>query len=468
MPALKKQDMLKSAGKGPYAGQSRVAIMSLKIKDKRPFILGESKTGKKVFGKLYDEKTESLVYFSDASKRNTLATTRSKIFKDPDFGGGAGSGGGAEETKITESLQCFYCAYVFKKRKTIDEKNPPTDKELETVTKNLCFTTKTLKECLEKGPENWIETGVYIKTANKLFEKVGSKFTGTVYFHRAGAGSGPGSKFMDNIYEAKKKCQKNDIASGNPQAPGSFSNDKWNPGDIWMTTFSNDKKPLENFTSNWGQLNNKVKSLAEDGEVLGISLKKLINARFYEYNKEKAITKDYTYKGFVFGRNGDFFSSNDIYLKTSDNEIQLRTFQETTGWQGQITGKSAAGGKVGGGNINFYLKQVFGTSIFNNSEVELITVARSNRLLDKMYPLYKKYNLEQTVSNIPSTITKEEFDVKLRDMKDSFKISKYIGMVFIDAFLSTQPNKRDDFITRMYLYASSATEQSSYFVKLAD
>ena len=58
--------------------------------------------------------------------------------------------------------------------------------------------------------------------------------------------------------------------------------------------------------------------------------------------------------------------------------------------------------------------------------------------------------------------------VKLRDMKDSFKISKYIGMVFIDAFLSTQPNKRDDFITRMYLYASSATEQSSYFVKLAD
>ena len=147
MPALKKQDMLKSAGKGPYAGQSRVTIMSLKIKDKRPFILGESKTGKKVFGKLYDEKTESLVYFSDASKRNTLATTRSKIFKDPDFGGGAGSGGGAEETKITESLQCFYCAYVFKKRKKIDEKKPPTDKELETVTKNLCFTTKTLKDC---------------------------------------------------------------------------------------------------------------------------------------------------------------------------------------------------------------------------------------------------------------------------------------------------------------------------------
>ena len=71
MPALSKADMLKTAGKGPYAGQSRTAIMSLKIKDKRPFILGASKSGKKVFGKLYDEKTESLIYFSDATKRNT-------------------------------------------------------------------------------------------------------------------------------------------------------------------------------------------------------------------------------------------------------------------------------------------------------------------------------------------------------------------------------------------------------------
>ena len=234
-----------------------------------------------------------------------------------------------------------------------------------------------------------------------------------------------------------------------------------------MTTFANDRKPLENFTSNWGQLNNQVKLLAEEGKVLGISLKKLVNARFYEYNKDQAISKDYNYNGFVFGRNGDFFSSNDIYLKTSDNEVQLRTFNETSSWQGEIKGVSAAGGKVGGGNINFYLKQVFGKTIFTNSEVEVITEARSNRLLDKMYPLYKKYNPLQTGVKVP-TISKDEFAAKLQDMKDSFKISKLIGLKFLDAFLSTQPNKRDDFITRMYLYASSATEQSSYFVKLAD
>ena len=39
---------------------------------------------------------------------------------------------------------------------------------------------------------------------------------------------------------------------------------------------------------------------------------------------------------------------------------------------------------------------------------------------------------------------------------------KNAGLLNCKAFI---PN---DFITRMYLYASSATEQSSYFVKLAD
>ena len=70
--------------------------------------------------------------------------------------------------------------------------DPPWFAEISATTKGLCFTTKTLKECLDKGPIDWIETGVYIKTANKLYEQFGSSFTGKVYFHRAGPGSGPG------------------------------------------------------------------------------------------------------------------------------------------------------------------------------------------------------------------------------------------------------------------------------------
>ena len=61
--------------------------------------------------------------------------------------------------------------------------------------------------------------------------------------------NGSGSKFMDNIYKAKATCQKIDKESGDPQAPGTFSNDKWNPGDIWMTSLQSpaSQKPFENF-----------------------------------------------------------------------------------------------------------------------------------------------------------------------------------------------------------------------------
>ena len=98
MATLSKQDMTKDAAQGPYAGSSRLDIMSLKIKDGRDFVIGGTKSGKKVKGASYDSKTETLTYYTDTLKKKTATTTRSKLFKDPDFGGGSGSGGGAEET----------------------------------------------------------------------------------------------------------------------------------------------------------------------------------------------------------------------------------------------------------------------------------------------------------------------------------------------------------------------------------
>ena len=101
MAVLSKNDMTKDSGQGYYAGFSRVDIMSEKIIDGRDFIIGGTKAGKNVKGASYDSKTETLTYYTDTTKKKTATTTRSKIFKDLDFGGGYGSGGGAEETKIT-------------------------------------------------------------------------------------------------------------------------------------------------------------------------------------------------------------------------------------------------------------------------------------------------------------------------------------------------------------------------------
>ena len=67
------------------------------------------------------------------------------------------------------------------------------------------------------------------------------------------------------------------------------------------------------------------------------------------------------------------------------------------------------------------------------------------------------------------TLTLEEFTTKVNEKNsDTFNMSKMMGLKFLDAFLSTKPIKRNDFITKLYLYAASNTEQSSYYVKIAD
>src|SRR6056300_1323724 len=113
MAALQLKDFSKPASAGPYAGSSRDDIFELKIKDERPFVIGTNKNGIYARGVLYDRKKKILSYYVGQNKKAIKEIRFSRIFKDADFGGGAGSGGDAEDTKITESLQCYYCSYVF-------------------------------------------------------------------------------------------------------------------------------------------------------------------------------------------------------------------------------------------------------------------------------------------------------------------------------------------------------------------
>lgn len=465
MAALSSSDFKKSASGGAYAGESRHKIFSLKIKDKKPFILGETKNGKQIFGVAYSEKTGILSYKETPTAKEIKEVKNTKVFKDSDFGGGAGSGGGAEDTKYTESLQCYYCSYVFNKAKK--QVKTITDSELASA-KQYVFASKSLEECLRNGPPDWIETNVYIKTANTLYEKFGSKFNGTVYFHR-------GSKFMDNVYEAKTVTHNLDKKSKDPQAPGSFSNDKWNPGDIWASTFPPDSSPLMEYTSSWGELNAQVSKLAgvkqNQTKLLGISLKKIgasaPKAKLSEFNADKKAQPSYKFKSFKYGKTGDFFNSQDIYITTSVGEVQFRTFGGETSWQGEIKGGDAAGGKIGGGNVDFYCRQVFNSGIYGGYRTEsdlLLSIKKDSKITSKMYTLYKKYNNK----SVPSAglITEQEFNSQWKTKDYKFINSKVICMYFLDVLMSANPAKRDEFVTKMFKYAQSDVDQSSYFVKL--
>ncbi len=468
MATLSAADFRKPASGGPYAGQDRGKIFGLKIKDKKKFILGATKSGKEVTGVKYDIPKKTLYYYEGTKKSATKMVTATKVFKDKDFGGGAGSGGGAEDTKWTESLQCYYCSYVFNVKK--GKVKSVSDAELKKGERFVV--APKLADCLKNGPADWVETDVYIKTANTLYEKYGKKMKGGVYFHR-------GSPFMDKVYKAKTACHNIDKKSDDPQAPGSFSHDKWNPGDIWASTHSPNSDPLADFTSSWGELNAKVFEMANNGELLGISLKKVgataPSAKFAEFNspKQQAKRKGYVYNGFTYGKTGDFFSSQDIYLHTqSMGDVQFRTFGGETSWQGEIKGGSAAGGKIGGGNVSFYCKQVFGKGIYGayDDEKSLLAWAKNNqdngKYAARLWELYKKYN-SKSAPNKPE-MKESDFYAALADKDFKFKNSKLICMEFLDVLLGSNSTKakRDEFTTKFFRYAQSDVDQSSYFVKL--
>ena len=102
----------KKASGGPYKGLTYSRIVEQKINNKLQFILGTNDTGKKVLATGLSKTPKVLLHYIGPDKK-VKEENISKFLKDPDFGGGKGSGGGAADTAWTESLQCYYTSLLY-------------------------------------------------------------------------------------------------------------------------------------------------------------------------------------------------------------------------------------------------------------------------------------------------------------------------------------------------------------------
>jgi hypothetical protein len=64
-------------------------------------------------------------------------------------------------------------------------------------------------------------------------------------------------------------------------------------------------------------------------------------------------------------------------------------------------------------------------------------------------------------------LSESEFDKKLSQATDGFRVSKYITSRFINELLKLTAKEQNEIMTLCWLYASSATDQSSYYIKIA-
>ena len=378
--------------------------------------------------------------------------------KTKEFGGGGGARGGATLTKYTESGQCYFCSLVFNVIK--EEISKPEHLSIENFKKSAAYCdtgSLTIDMIIENvaNDEGW--TISMIRAANLLYNDYKTKFKSPVYFHRD-------SDFMNKIYSYHKECLKKNAVQG------SFDKNKWNPGDIWMTTLglSVTKLPVLT-TASWADLNKQIYDLATSNKLLGVSLKKVEGiAKKEETNNPGVVKTKYNFESYrlaAAGSKGSFFNSIDMYMTISGTEIQFRATNTTESWQGEVQGGAAAGGKIGGGNINEYLKKwrADKKGLFKESEKEVFAFTKTSGFMEEFFRLYKKY-----YEGADKLKTLKEFTAAAKakdaDSPGSFYFSKYMNLKFIDLFMTSgkQNNIASDFI----YYAKSQTNESSYFIKI--
>jgi hypothetical protein len=348
----------------------------------------------------------------------------------------AQSGAGAEVTALAESLQAYACATRQFLGKELEDITQITSK---TVGDADC--DRTLKQCIDGLDAAWFHS--VIVTANKVFKDFG--LTGKNYmFYRGGT-------LVSQIYKEFGQFRKESGISGD---------DKWNPADIWMA-----KKNFK-FKSDWKTLaeyNRYIFDEYQKTNLVGISLKKIPKgpATSKIYNDGKPPAADF--RGFKLGQTmGD---SKDIYIQYKsegkDGEIQLRNFSSrpvTSSWQGEIKGKTAAGGKIGGGIL---------ISLAQDNKVNGLTKPSTfgphiDKPSDKVFEDFAKMFKE--LSGNKKSVKDLALEAKMNQKKDkTWWMSKYLGVAY--CYTLKKSGKEDAVTKSLFGYGSSATKNSSIFIK---
>jgi len=349
------------------------------------------------------------------------------------------SGAGSEVTALAESLQAYACATRQFLGKPLEDVSQITDK---TIADADC--DRTLKQCMAGLDEQWFYS--VIDTANAIFNDVPGAKSGKQYkFYRGG-------KFVDSIYDEWRKFKKGSGITGD---------DKWNPADIWMVKKTHKHQYGFNTLVDY---NHYMYNLFANAECIGISLKKLAkgsHAHSKIFNAGKPLTAQY--KGIKLGAN--MTDSKDIYIQYSsegkDGEVQLRNFSSRpvpSSWQGEIKGKAAAGGKIGGGVI---FEGALDVGVRSSS-----LVLPSKTPIDKP----KDSDFKEFATAFKNlTGSKEKLETLIAQAKAGHRqdktwwMSKYIGVMLVDTVLKER--KMDALCSYIFQYASSATKNSCIFIK---
>ena len=365
----------------------------------------------------------------------------SKIGKSAIFGGGAGAGGGTENTAQTESGQCLWLAAM------LEYGNQPIEFFTPSILKkamNRIDVGKTSFDEMVSMDSAW-QVSAYL-SAQKII-KAGYA-TKKHKLHRD-------SSAMNYIYKtAKKQAFKNSGISA-------LTDDKWNPGDIWAIEDGVDlKKELD--TSSIGALNNSLLRLFKERKVVGISLKLVKKeAKAKEYNIEGSPQNHKFVSGAVKTQRGTFFSNKGGTVEFSGGTMEIRPNNYLGANKIEIMGKTARGGGAGWGVIMAAGKRYLNVNIPAHGSIKRI----AQKLASGKNKRSELYFYKMAKSADPS-LTFDYYMEEIRN-KDAGWFSAKLAAVMIVYYLNTNKGRKaDSFVNAIVNYAASSSDDSSAFVKI--
>ena len=408
--------------------QFRLELFLRKYKGGQPF---ETTDGKKVVLS-YNPEIEKALVSKDSKTANKIGLVTNdgqrlsfgNLLKSTEFGGGRGSGGGAANTRSTESAQCVYLQAVWE--------NPSTDFTSDDIklAYNKTYTDATLEEIVGID-EDWVNSSINVaRILHKALKK--KQYS----FHR-------GSSWVEKLENKFKELNR---------IEKEFTNiNKWTPADIWMVAKGSEGNYDIDGAESLQYLNNELLKAYANRDIIGVSLKKVgKKPKVSQINFRKPF-KSPRFKSVSYGKRG-FFKSKDGYILYNGGEIQFRTFPT---FQCEIgEGSKAKHGKVSHGGIDKALQATTGTKTENRKILE--NQIRKNResFLDKFYQYYK------SAENNP--VSREEFGNNLSSKNVDWLVSKY----YVTMIFTTIRGKEPLFMELLYRVAKSQSKLSAVHLKV--
>lgn len=406
----------------------RVDIFLRKFKGNEPFeIVG----GKQVVLK-YDARIEKAIKAKDSSTARAVGLETidgeklsfGDLRKTEEFGGGRGSGGGAANTRATESAQCVYLQAIWD--------NPKTDFSPAAIADAFkrTHTDAKVKEVLEIDDE-WVSSS--INSAKILYKALGRK---KYSFHR-------GSSWVDSLENKFKDLNKKEKA---------FSNvNKWTPADIWMVAKGSEGKYDIQGAESLQYLNNELLKAYAERDIIGVSLKKVGGKPKVTQVNYKKPFKAPKFTKVSYGLK-DYFASKDGYIFFGDGgRMQFRTYPT---FQCEIIGKDAKHGKVSHGGIDAALYATTRDKTDNRKQLEGMIKRDREGFMKKYYGFYR--------STTKKPVDYETFKENLKSKNVEWLVSKY----YVTSIFVMIRGREQQFMEYLYRVAKSQSKLSAVHLKV--